>query len=97
MEAIKMDIEKHLGLLGHEVRDKVSDYKGVVISISFDLFGCVQALVRPMGLKDGDLQNGNWLDLSRLRVISSKPLMLPNYADPPGPAKKPHLGCGVKR
>ena len=45
-----MIIKKHLDLLGHKVKDKVSDYTGVVISISFDLYGCIQADVRPITL-----------------------------------------------
>ena len=45
-----MEIKKHLDLLGYEVEDKVSNFKGVVISISFDLYGCVQADVRPKEL-----------------------------------------------
>lgn len=54
-----MLIKKHLNLLGHEVKDKVSDFKGVVTSISFDLYGCVQADVRPKELdKDGSIQKG---------------------------------------
>ena len=71
-----MLIKKHLDLLGYKVKDKVSDYEGVVASISFDLYGCIQADVRPMGLnKDGHLIQGSWLDVSRLKVVSKKPLM----------------------
>jgi len=44
-----MLIKKHLDLLGHKVKDKVSDFQGVVISMSFDLYGCIQADVRPVG------------------------------------------------
>lgn len=76
-----MLIKKHLDLIGHEVRDKVSDLKGVVISISFDLYGCIQADVRPKDLdKEGSLKKGWWLDVSRLVVTSKKPLMeQPNF------------------
>jgi hypothetical protein len=76
-----MLIKKHLNLLGHEVKDKVSDYKGVVISMSFDLYGCIQADVRPKDTKeDGTIKSGHWLDVSRLEVISDKPLMdQPNF------------------
>ena len=49
-----MIIKKHLDLLGLKVKDRVSDFEGVVISISFDLYGCVQADVRPFTTdKDG--------------------------------------------
>lgn len=71
-----MLIKKHLDLMGHLVKDKVSDFKGVVISIAFDLYGCIQADVRPRELdKDGKLQQGFWMDVSRLEVLSNKPLM----------------------
>ena len=71
-----MIIKKHLDLLGHKVKDKVSDYTGVVISISFDLYGCIQADVRPITLnKEGSIVQGIWLDVSRLKVLTKKPLM----------------------
>jgi len=76
-----MLIKKHLDLLGHKVKDKVSDYAGVVISISFDLYGCVQADVRPTALDEkGQLKTGMWLDVARLEVVTKKPLMnIPNF------------------
>lgn len=76
-----MLIKKHLDLLGHEVRDKVSDFKGVVVSMSFDLYGCIQADVKPKELKENGTPNpGYWLDVSRLEVVSKKPLMeQPNF------------------
>lgn len=77
-----MLIKKHLDLLGHKVKDKVSDYEGVVISMAFDLYGCIQADVRPMELtkEDGKLKSGVWLDVQRLIVVSKKPLMeQPNF------------------
>jgi len=76
-----MIIKKHLDLLGHKVKDKVSDFEGVVISMSFDLYGCIQADVRPTTVDEkGKMQNGIWMDVSRLIVKSKKPLMnAPNF------------------
>ena len=76
-----MLIKKHLDLLGHRVKDRVSDFGGVVISMSFDLYGCIQADVRPTKLdKDGKIIMGSWLDVSRLKVLSKKPVMdTPNF------------------
>src|SRR5256885_6644880 len=59
---------KHLELLGYQVRDVVSGFTGVVTSISFDLYGCVQGLVTPPviekeGKKSGD---SGWFDTKRL-------------------------------
>lgn len=76
-----MLIKKHLDLMGYEVQDRVSDFCGVVISISFDLYGCVQADVRSKKLdKDGRLTVGHWFDVGRLKVLTKKPLMeQPNF------------------
>lgn len=76
-----MLIKKHLDLLGYKVKDKVSDFEGVVISMSFDLYGCIQADVRPTGLdKDGKIVQGHWLDVNRLKILSKSPLMeVPNF------------------
>jgi len=76
-----MLVDKHLDLLGLEVADKTTDFKGIVISICFDLYGCIQADVRPKKLnKEGSVQNGYWLDINRLKIINKKPAMeRPNY------------------
>jgi len=49
------NVKKHLSLLGLKVKDKVTGYTGVVASIGFDLYGCVQAIVNPGMDKDGKL------------------------------------------
>jgi len=76
-----MLIEKHLDLLGLEVEDKTTEFKGIVISICFDLYGCIQADVRPKKLdKDGKTCSGYWLDINRLKIVNKKPVMKrPNY------------------
>jgi len=73
-----MIIKEHFELLGHKVKDKVSDYIGVVISISFDLYGCIQADVRPIELDEkGHVKTGMWFDVARLKVLTKKRLMEP--------------------
>ncbi len=49
--------------------------------MSFDLYGCIQADVRPTKLgEDGKLVQGSWFDVSRLVKVSKKPLMeAPNF------------------
>ncbi|NOQ52300.1 MAG: hypothetical protein GQ578_08820 [Desulfuromonadaceae bacterium] len=75
-----MLVKKHLNLLGLPVTDKVTGFSGVVESISFDLYGCVQAVVKPPIKEDGDTRDGRWFDVSRLAVKSEKPVMrLPNF------------------
>ena len=77
----KCSVDKHLEWLGLDVKDKVSDFRGIVQSVCFDLFGCIQADVRPKGLdKEGKIQTGWWLDINRLIIVNPKPVMdRPNY------------------
>lgn len=72
-----MEIKEYFKLLGHEVKDKVSEIRGVVNSIGFDLFGCIQAEVRPIKLNHEGKLSGFWLDISRLEILTDKPLMEP--------------------
>ncbi len=75
-----MNVNKHLDLLGRRVEDKVTGFKGVVASISFDLYGCVQALVNPGADKNGKLQEQNYFDVPRLIVSKAAPVMdRPNF------------------
>lgn len=70
-----MKTKQHLELLGMRVEDRVTGLKGIVASISFDLYGCVQAIVNPGLGKDGKLADSVWFDVARLRVISKAPVM----------------------
>jgi hypothetical protein len=75
-----MQVSKHLELLGKKVEDAVTGYKGVVISISFDLYGCVQAVVQPAMDDKGEMSSGNWFDVTRLTVTDETPVMaLPDF------------------
>lgn len=58
----------HINLLGLKAKDAVTGFSGVVTSISFDLYGCVQAIVTPPVDKDGNAKDGRWFDIIRLHV-----------------------------
>jgi hypothetical protein len=95
-EIKKMNVYKYLNLLGMRVEDKVTGFKGVVTSISFDLYGCIQALLNPGMGKDGKMRDHGWFDVNRLKVISNAPVMQPpDFVIGPaadakqGPAEKP--------
>ncbi len=71
---------KHLALLGLMVTDKVTGREGVVTSVCFDLYGCIQAAVDPGYKEDGSRHEVSWFDINRLRVVTSKPVMeIPDF------------------
>lgn len=68
-------------LLGLKVRDKVTRFSGVATSITFDLYGCIQAYVNPPQGKDGKIPDGAWFDTTRLEILSKSPVMKqPSFA-----------------
>lgn len=70
-----INLKKHLDLLGMNVKDRVTGFTGVVATIGFDLYGCIQAVVNPGTDKDGKLRESQWFDINRLTVTSSAPVM----------------------
>jgi hypothetical protein len=83
-------MQDHLKLLGFRVRDVVTGFEGVVESISFDLYGCVQAIVRPVVDEKGQAAEPRWCDLKRLTATSDAPVMpVPTFVVVPGGAEKP--------
>lgn len=77
--------------LGRKAKDVVSDAEGIIECVSFDLYGCVQAAIKPKIDKDGKQITAQWFDTSRLIIIDPKPVMdLPAFlSDNRGPADKP--------
>lgn len=93
------NVENHLNrLLGFKVKDRVTGLSGVVTSIGFDLYGCIQAVVNPGLDKDNKPGETYWFDINRLEVLPSERVMpLPNYSFGPiaegnkGPSEKPRM------
>ena len=94
--------QSHIDLLGKTYRDRVTGFVGVVSSISFDLYGCIQAALTPSVDKDGKTRDGHWFDIHRLEPLGNDPVMpVPAFAQTPatfgakpethahGPAEKP--------
>jgi len=87
-------MKRYIDLLGRTAVDKITGFRGIITSLSFDLYGCIQAVITP-GLKDGDIQTGHWFDVSRLKVSNTR-IMKPSDFDSgyiadggKGPAEKP--------
>lgn len=89
------DVSEYLSLLGKQGRDRITGFAGVVGSISFDLYGCVQVALTPPVDKDGKLQDGRWMDVNRIDIVGiSRVMPVPAFAIKPalhghGPADKP--------
>lgn len=74
------EMRRQMKLLGTKVRDRVTGFSGVVATMSFDLYGCVQAIVTPPVDDKGEMKDGRWFDTSRLDVIDATPVMdLPSW------------------
>jgi hypothetical protein len=92
IERIVPAMKQHMSLLGFKVRDAVTGFTGVVTSISFELYGCVQALVNPGLEKEGKCGEQYWFDLKRLQPIGKKPVMqVPEFNAVPGGEKLPQF------
>ena len=76
-------IKKHIDLLGHKATDKVTGFKGTVSSISFDLYGCIQAVLTPVAdTEKGEYKSGHWFDVTRLTIApDSKVMEVPEYSN----------------
>jgi hypothetical protein len=93
-------VTESLALLGTVMRDKVTQFEGMVSTVGFDAYGCVQAILSPMQLRDGKKQDGEWFDVKRLVPADDKKpkrIMDSPFAEPPamgrekGPGEKPAM------
>lgn len=73
--------KKHIDLLGFRVEDRVTGLVGVITSVTFDLYGCIQGLVTPPA-ENSKREESWWCDVSRLKVLSDQPVMdQPNFEE----------------
>jgi len=76
---------KTIELLGLKVKDVVTGFTGIVTTVSFDLYGCVQAIVDPGVDKDQKPMDRMWFDTKRLEVLNQVPVMaVPDFLVVPG-------------
>jgi hypothetical protein len=86
-------ITNSLELLGCKAKDKITNFEGVIDSVSFDLYGCVQACIRPGTDKEGKVKESYWFDVKRLdvgkRVMDAPSFARTTFGKEIGPANKP--------
>lgn len=72
--------ERHIELLGYKAKDKVTGFSGVIDSVCFDAYGCIQISLKPPMNKDGEIPQGYWFDVTRLEIDTKKRVVeMPNF------------------
>lgn len=74
-----MEALNHINNLGRKATDKVTGITGVISSVSFDLYGCIQYLVTPQAKEGREQGESYWLDVVRLDVHDYRVMDTPNY------------------
>lgn len=70
----------HLDLLGCQARDKVTGVEGVITSVSYDLYGCIQAVLTLKSNEQGEYKLTCWMDVIRFEVLNDTPVIeRPNF------------------
>jgi hypothetical protein len=75
---MKKVTEKSIEMLGETGVDIITGIEGVITSVCFDLYGCVQAIITPLGMKeDGKPKDSStWLDVNRIKIKTGDKIML---------------------
>lgn len=77
-------VEKALDILGYVAKDKITGFEGVVESLAFDLYGCVQVALKPTTTKeDGTIKDGMWFDINRLEVSKERRMVPKDFFSMP--------------
>lgn len=73
-------IEETVQLLGLKATDKVTGFAGVITTVAFDLYGCVQVILTPPAPeKVGEMIAGSWFDVGRLSLSVERVMQTPTY------------------
>jgi len=84
-----------------KAKDRVTGFQGIVTSVTFDLYGCVQCILTPEynAASDKDqLRESHWFDTKRLELLSDTPVMeVPMFIEIPGGQHHPEFPLMPKR
>jgi len=90
------DLSPYFDLLGRRVKDKISGQEGVCDALTFDLYGCIQAVISPPVDKEGKFVDGRVLDVHRVQVIDADTRVMPRPSFPNPAATFNLLGRRVR-
>ncbi len=66
------NIRQYIEVLGCAATDRVTGARGILTSVSFDLYGCLQYVIQPPHTPDGKPSDGRWFDKCRLDIDRRK-------------------------
>ena len=92
---MNIDIKKHLDKLGKKAIDRITGFEGVVTSVGFDLYGCIQAVLTPPA-NESEMKSGIWLDINRLSIIDDVVVLEPPNFFISSPVSQGKKGCENK-
>lgn len=72
-------IKETIDLLGHKAVDKVTGFSGVITSVCFDLYGCVQVVITQPAKAGEELKPGCWFDVNRCEVSADTVMPIPDF------------------
>ena len=82
MELNNLKLESYTEILGLKGKDKITGLEGVLTSVSFDLYGCIQVVLHP-GLDDkGKFHDSTWFDINRIELLPDSRVMKPPVIKP---------------
>lgn len=87
-------VDEALNTLGMDAEDRVTGFTGMVSSVSFDAYGCIQVVLQPR-VQDGKMEDGRWFDIKRLklgdRVLQAPPFVARKFGEENGASEKPAM------
>lgn len=91
-------VQTTLDMLGKTARERVTGIKGIITSVSFDLYGCVQVTLHSGLDKDSKPIEQFWWDMKRIEITDHNRVMpAPEFVRMEtgkeiGAAEKPSVG-----
>ena len=73
-------VDSALKTLGLKGRDRITNFEGVITTVGFDLYGCVQVVLNPGLDKDFKLRESLWFDFKRIDVSTERAMDAPAFA-----------------
>ncbi len=75
-------VQQYLDMMGYAHKDRITNFEGTAIAVSFDIAGCVQVTLAPQIKKAGELESSVVIDAKRLTKVGRSHAMTPRSIAP---------------